>query len=307
MIDVLMSDFIVNNAAEKDTLALRTPTATATFTKKEGEDSATVSTDDQFSQQTVYDTTTKFVQWPSTSSRRSLQSQSPSRQLFGTVSLDSGMSSKSYTQKNLMFDNSDDVKDEMISAIAIENDQPDQDDNSAFNNWLDADKSGGNLFGLPESSNTKESVVCIPNSAGGAIEFTAYVQSDSSSFEVCNAVPLSQMLFRWQSKIGKSIEFQLVISSDNMVYDKDVGQYVYRTKVTVPKGCYAIQLLRHLADWRTENILGNEPSFIGNGIWQPYFNNWKNDIYNMPFGSETDWNHATSGCKYTTKVKAYWY
>ena len=304
---LLMSDFIVNNAAEKDTLALRTPTATATFTKKEGEDSATVSTDDQFSQQTVYDTTTKFVQWPSTSSRRSLQSQSPSRQLFGTVSLDSGMSSKSYTQQNLMFDNSDDVKDEMISAIAIENDQPDQDDNSAFNNWLDADKSGGNLFGLPESSNTKESVVCIPNSAGGAIEFTAYVQSDSSSFEVCNAVPLSQMLFRWQSKIGKSIEFQLVISSDNMVYDKDVGQYVYRTKVTVPKGCYAIQLLRHLADWRTENILGNEPSFIGNGIWQPYFNNWKNDIYNMPFGSETDWNHATSGCKYTTKVKAYWY
>ena len=305
----LMSEFIVNKAVTKNTLAKRTPSATATFTRTEGSDSATVSTDAEYTSEVVYDTTTKFVQWPQTSRRRrNLQDlESHSRELMGTYRYSTNGKSKSYIQTNLKFNNNDPVEDELISAITIQNNQPDQRRNSAFNNWRKRAKSSTGGFDLGKkfrNDNTREQVLCIDGF--GALELTAYVQKSSSSFSVCNDVPLSQMLFRWQSEIGKRVEFQLVISNDNMEYDKSLNQYVYRTKVTVPKGCYAVQLFRHLADWRAEKTLGGQVKWAGNGPWHGWHVNWSKEIYQMEFGSEGDWNHARDGCRYTTKVTAFW-
>ena len=305
----LMSEFIVNKAVTKNTLAKRTPSATATFTRTEGSDSARVSTDAEYTSEVVYDTTTKFVQWPQTSRRRrNLQDlESHSRELMGTYRYSTNGKSKSYIQTNLKFNNNDPVEDELISAITIQNNQPDQKRNSAFNNWRKRAKSSTGGFDLGKkfrNDNTREQVLCIDGF--GALELTAYVQKSSSSFSVCNDVPLSQMLFRWQSEIGKRVEFQLVISNDNMEYDKSLNQYVYRTKVTVPKGCYAVQLFRHLADWRAEKTLGGQVKWAGNGPWHGWHVNWSKEIYQMEFGSEGDWNHARDGCRYTTKVTAFW-
>ena len=269
---LLMQAYVVQESDQRNSLKYRTPS-----TDVEYEDGSVSTGSFPNTGVSVSDTTTNFAQWnyDGESRRRNLQESLPnflSRSLsLPSSSTSSGSNTVTYKSK-VSFQPTADTAFADVAALSNTKNrlQPGAPQNrnsqhSLYQKWKSYNYGGA--FG-------DDMMICFKDAMGGVLDIEVFLDhvatphadiwnepmdgnsqlGDGSTVEShCKQLPLSITLYKWVEDENK---IDLVYENDNIVYSLEQRNYVYSTKVKVPKGCYMPALTRYRTDWMGNNLAG---------------------------------------------------